>query len=257
MLSIADWTHEQIKRVGGHSLRLLTVNDDNVPVGREKSTAVLPFHYVSERRIEEAFRTLGKTAVADLLRMKLPGTTRIRSGDLGEILATEYIDERTRYAVPIRRLRWKDHREVSMRGDDVIGIYDAGNERPLRLLKAEAKSRVSLSDSTVAEARKSLDRNDGLPSQHALSYVADRLLELGKDAVADAITRAQLVAGVRQDQVEHLIFTFTGNAPHDYLVAGLRAYTQRIPQTAVGLRIKDHQAFIQDVFDDAMDKHGS
>ena len=226
MISIVNWTHEQEKRVGVHSLILLTVDGDDVPVAREKSAAVLPLHYVSERRIEEAFRTLGKTAVAELLRIKLPRTQRIRSGDLGEILATEYIDERTRYGVPIRRLRWKDHREVSMRGDDVIGIDNAGNEEPLRFLKAEAKSRVSLSGSTVLEARKSLVRDDGLPSQHALSYVADRLLELGDDAVADAITHALLVTGVQQDQVEHLIFTFTGNAPHDYLIADLRAYTQ-------------------------------
>ena len=257
MISLADWTHEQESHVGAHSLRLLTVDDDDVPIGRRQSTAVLPQHYVSERRLERAFRMLGKAAVADLLRVKLPRGKRIRSGDLGEILATEYIDERTRYVVPIKRLRWKDHREVSMRGDDVIGIYATGNDGSLRFLKAEAKSRASLSDRAVSEARESLDCNDGLPSPHALSFVADRLLELGDDVIADAIIRAQLATGVQQSQVEHLMFTFTGNVPDHYLVASLRAYEQRIPQMAVGLRITEHQAFIKEVFDEAMGKYES
>ena len=252
MLSIADWTQEQEKDVGAHSLRLLTVNDDCVAVGRQKSAAVLPLHYISEQRLSQAFRMLGKTAVADLLRVKLPSAMRIRSGDLGEILATEYIDERTRYVAPIKRLRWKDQRDMSMRGDDVIAICDTGNGAPLRFLKTEAKSRASLSSSAVTQARKSLDGDNGVPSPHALSFVAERLLDLGDDTLADAITRGQLGTGVRQDQVEHLMFTFTGNAPDRYLEAGLTAYTGRVPQMAVGLRVAAHQAFINGVFAEAL-----
>ena len=43
-------------------------------------------------RILERF---GKTAAATLIREKLPDAKSIRSGDLGEILATEYISEHT------------------------------------------------------------------------------------------------------------------------------------------------------------------
>ena len=47
----------------------------------------------------------------------------MRSGDLGEIYATEWIDSsERRLRAPIKRLRWKDHRNMAMRGDDVIGI---------------------------------------------------------------------------------------------------------------------------------------
>ena len=255
MLFLTDWTQQQEKNVNPYVLRLLTVNDDKVAAGTHKSAAVLPQHYVSEQRLSQAFRTLGKTAIADLLREKLPRTKRIRSGDLGEILATEYIGEQTGYVAPIKRLRWKDQREMPMRGEDVIGIRDAGDGTPLRFLKTEAKSRATLDRRTITEARQGLDRDNGLPSGHTLSFVAERLLELGEDALSDAITEAQLDAGIGQNQVEHLLFTFTGNAPHRYLEASLTTYTGTIPQIAVGLHVATHQEFIDNVFDEVLNAH--
>src|SRR5207245_8241596 len=50
-----------------------------------------------------------KKALA-FIRNKLPVAKKVRSGDLGEILATEYIDQCTEFRVPIKRLRWKDDR---------------------------------------------------------------------------------------------------------------------------------------------------
>lgn len=252
MLSIADWAEETEEQVSSHKLRVLTVDDGEVSVARRESARVLPEHYVSEQRLSRAFDTLGRNGVAKLLREKLPHATKIRSGDLGEILATEYIDERTSYRAPIKRLRWKDQREMPMRGDDVIGISRHDDGESLRFLKAESKSRKSLNNHTVAEARDALDRDDGLPSGHALTFVAERLLEAGDEELADAITRAQLNEGIRHGQVEHLMFAFAGNAPGRYLRSGLKGYTGSIPQIAVGLQIATHQAFIDNVFTDAL-----
>ena len=251
MLSIADWTEEQRKSVGTHSLRLLTVRDDDVDKGREKCAAVLPQHYVSERRLAQVFRILGKPGVADLLSVKLPQAKIMRSGDLGEVLATEYIREQTRYEVPINRLRWKDDRDAPIRGDDVIGIYDPGDGEPLCFLKTEAKSRASLTHNVIAQAREHLDRDNGRPSSKSLSFVAERLLEIGHESLADAITRAQRVTGMHDDRVEHMVFTFTGNAPGPYLEADLTAYSDNTQQMAIGLRVAAHQSFIHDVFEKA------
>lgn len=252
MISIAEWTQRLNRAVGPHSLTSLTVSDDDVTVACQQTAAALPLHYVSEQRISRAFEMLGKTGVAELLQEKLPGTTRMRSGDLGEILATEYIDEHTQYVAPIKRLRWKDTRDMPMRGDDVIGINDPGRGEPLRFLKTEAKSRASLSHATVTQAREGLDRDAGLPSPHTLSFVAERLLDLGEDALSDAITRTQFGTRAGRGQVEHLMFTLSGNAPTGYLEAGLAEYMDAIPQMAVGLHVPKHQAFINAVFESVM-----
>src|SRR5262245_34739563 len=77
------------------------------------------------------------------IRNKMPSAKRVRSGDFAEILATEYIDQCTEYRVPIKRLRWKDDRNTTMRGNDVIGIQRQGQR--WKVLKAECKSRAALS----------------------------------------------------------------------------------------------------------------
>ena len=253
MLSIAEWAEEKEQRVGSHTLRLLTVANDKVAIGRQKAAAILPGHYVSGERLSRAFLKLGRKTVSKLLREKLPQDKRIRSGDLGEVLATEYINEQTNYCVPIRRLRWKDSRDMSMRGDDIIGINaEDGVGTRLRFLKAESKSRMSLNNHTVTEAREGLDLDGGLPSGHSLTFIAERLFELGEEVLADAITQKQLKVGIRHSQVKHLMFAFTGNAPDSYLELGLNLYKGAVSQIAVGLRIVRHQDFIESVFKDAL-----
>jgi len=122
MLSFSDWSEEEHEEVNGHALRLLTVIEGNHETARDLTVDILPDHYTSPEHLARIFRKLGKGAVADFLRTKLPTRPSLRSGDLGEIFATEYIDERTEFSAPVKRLRWRDHREMAMRGDDVIGM---------------------------------------------------------------------------------------------------------------------------------------
>jgi len=124
---------------------------------RNLVAAVVPGHYASEEHIARALERLGKQAAADFIRKKLPTSKSMRSGDLGEIFATEFIAEKTAYDVPIKKLRWKDHRNMALRGDDVIGILLTPEGR-LQFLKAESKSRVNLSAAVLEKAREDLDK---------------------------------------------------------------------------------------------------
>jgi hypothetical protein len=93
----------------------------------------------------------GFKKAAKVIKNRLPTSKAIRSGDLGEILATEYVAQKTTYTVPIKRLRHKDDRQTSMRGDDVIGIRSAKGRR-VQVLKVEAKSRAALATAVIEEA---------------------------------------------------------------------------------------------------------
>lgn len=85
---------------------------------------------------------------------------------------------------------------MAMRGDDVIGIDQGPENGRLHFLKSESKSRVTLAAGVVAEAREGLDKDRGLPSPHALSFISERLLEAGNPELADAIDDAQLKHGI-------------------------------------------------------------
>ncbi|KAF1037016.1 MAG: hypothetical protein GAK33_03500 [Burkholderia lata] len=245
-----DWCLSVDGMVGNHFCRVMTGQAGNLAIGIQATAAIVPGHYASEEQVARALARLGKPAAAALIHGKLPTTKTIRSGDLGEIYATEWIAAQSGgFRAPIKRLRWKDHRNMAMRGDDVIGILQDANTQRLHFLKTEAKSRVTLTAKVLTEARAGLDKDGGKPSPHALSFISARLVELNNLPLADAIEDALLKHGIPSQNVRHLLFTFSGNAPDALLTAALQAYPGPITQWGVGLRVEGHADFIGAVYD--------
>jgi len=249
MIRFNDWCDLVVTDVGAHGMVVLSARPRDAHCAQDAIAAVVPVHYASEEHLAGILRRLGKAAAAEFIREKLPISKSLRSGDLGEILATEYIDEETSYVVPIKRLRWKDHREMAMRGEDVIGIEHDPATGLLRFLKSEAKSRVSLAAPVITDARAALDKDNGLPSAHALSFISERLMEAGDTVLADAIDDAQLKDGISPRDVSHLVFTLSGNDPTRVLESSLQNYGGAVPQSAVGVRVAAHVDFVRGVYE--------
>jgi len=250
MVQFNDWCDSADTPLGNHHVRVMTGRPADAATGIQVTATAVPAHYAAEERIAAALARLGKATAAQMITDLLPQTPQIRSGDLGEIYATEWIDAHSGYRAPIKRLRWKDHRNMAMRGDDVIGmILDPATQR-LRFLKTEAKSRIDLRAQTLEEARTGLDKDGGLPSSHALSFISARLMELGTDApLVDAIDEALYRHGIPPESVKHLLFTFSGNSPQALLTQALQAYPGPIGQWGIGLHVNGHAAFVGAVYD--------
>jgi hypothetical protein len=245
-----DWCTSVDETIRSHHCRVMTAQGANLQTAIQATAAIVPTHYASEEQAARALARLGKPEAAALIQGKLPTTKAIRSGDLGEIYATEWIDAHSGgYHAPIKRLRWKDHRNMAMRGDDVIGMLQDPQTQRLHFLKTEAKSRVALTAQVLTEARAALDKDGGLPSAHALSFISARLLELNQLPLADAIDDALLKHGIPPQNVRHLLFAFSGNSPDALLAASLQTYPGPITQWGVGLRVDGHAAFIGAVYD--------
>ncbi|MBH1575196.1 hypothetical protein CEE61_11990 [Stenotrophomonas maltophilia] len=250
MAQFNEWCLTVDTPVGNHVTRVMTGQAERLPTGVQATASIVPAHYASEEQVARALARLGKPAAAALIQGRLPTTKAIRSGDLGEIYATEWIDTHSGgYRAPIKRLRWKDHRNMAMRGDDVIGILQDAQTQRLLFLKTEAKSRAALTAQVLTDARIALDKDGGLPSAHALSFISARLLELGNLPLADAVDDALLKHGIPTQNVRHLLFTFSGNPPDALLTAALQAYPGAINQWGVGLRVEGHANFIGAVYD--------
>ena len=134
-------------------------------------------HYDRLERIAHDVARLGYKRAATILAAAIPNKPKARSGDLGEILATELVEEKVGLTVPVRRLRYKDGREMAMRGDDFIGAGYGADDDKLWLLKGEAKSNKGLGKTTITNGRKVLKRNNGRCTPDLLLFVANRLLE--------------------------------------------------------------------------------
>lgn len=228
--------------------------------GRDKIRADLAesirSHYDRFERIADDVKRLGYEAAGNILREAMPQTARSRSGDLGEILATELVEEEIGLRVPVRRLRYKDGRNMAMRGDDFIGAgYDAAGEK-LWLLKGEAKSNKVLTNATVTSARKVLNRDSGRCTPHSLLFVANRLLE-SDDPDDNALGRSLRdevgLKSLRAGRIHHMLFTVSGNGPHASLKQDLDAAGTNRDQYAVNVHVEDHQEFIAAMYEEAED----
>jgi hypothetical protein len=182
----------------------------------------------------------------NVIRNSLPIDKKIRSGDVGEILLTEHIEQQTDFRVPLKRLRYKDDRAVSMRGDDLLAIRT--DDSTVKVLKAEAKSRENLYESVVAEASDALMKYDGRPNPSTLAFLTRMLRMKEQHDDAEIIERLQNEQ-VHPENLTHLIFTCSGNQPRAALEAKAQSPDPRIRRTLVGFWINEHQNFIRLLFE--------
>lgn len=230
------------------------------PGGRDEIrgtlTETIRSHFERLELIADDIARLGYEVAAEILRAKLPQTPTARSGDLGEILATELVEEEIGLRVPVRRLRYKDGRNMAMRGDDFIGAGYGAHDSTLWLLKGEAKSNRVLGKSTVTAAREVLNRDHGRCTPDSLLFVASRLLESNVAAdqeLGRAIRDEVGLKALRPSRIDHMLFTVSGNGAHASLKRDLDATGTNRDQYVVNLHIADHQEFIAKIFTEVED----
>lgn len=248
MTKYMEWCAQSAPLLQKHSLQLLTADPGRHGHAVSVVAKVIPDHYVAPQRVADLLTRLGRGAVAAYVAEKLPTGKSIKSGDLGEVLCSTYVYENTTFKLSVKRLRRKDHRNMAMRGEDLLAFeLQAGT--PLKVLKAESKSRATMSSAVLKGARESLSAFGELPSPHAMSFVADMLNDEGDKPLRDAIDDAQLKTGLKQSQVTHMLFSLSGNDATTLLTNNLTSYGGPVAQLYVGVRVADHQKFIGDVFD--------
>ena len=190
-------------------------------------------HYDRLERIADDVDRLGYKAAAKILSEAMPQTPRGRSGDLGEILATELVEEETGLCVLGHPLRYKDGPNTAMRGDDFIGAGYDGKGEKLWLFKGEAKSNKGLGKATVTSTRKVLNRDSGRCTPGSLLFVANCLLE-SNDPDDNALGRSLRddvgLQSLRADRIDHMLFTVSGNGPHASLKQDLDATGASCPK---------------------------
>lgn len=247
MANFKAWCEFKYWTVDGHDLHEVTADPSKRKTAIASVASSVPGAYVAHTRLAQILRLLGKKNAAAYLTDKLPASKTLRSGDLGEVLCSSFVVEQTEYNLGIWRLRWKDTETMSMRGEDVLGFALTPTNK-LRVLKAESKSRKSMTSAVIGEAREALNANGGLPSPHAMAFVADRLDELGESSLSMAIIKATLKSKLRPNQVKHLLFSFSESDPSQLLVNSLGAYAGPYEQLYVRLQVPQHQNFIASVF---------
>ena len=249
MTRFAEWCTEVVVGCSApHSHAMLTADASKFDAAVAIVAEVVPEHFLPPIRLADMFARLQRHEIAELIQNRLPESAQLQSGDLGEVLCTTFVREKTSFTQGIRRLQFKDHRNMSMRGDDMLGFNLNPVTGKLTVLKAESKSSATMPAATVSKAREALSGYGELPSPHSMGFVADRLLDLADKPLRDAIDDAQLKKSLKPTDVTHMLFAFTGNDTTTLLQTSLSGYAGAATQHYVGLRIPEHQKFIKAVF---------
>jgi hypothetical protein len=246
-----DWCDLEERAEGRKRLWALTERADGRAAISDRLAELVRMHYDTQERIADDIEALGYRGAAAILRTLLPQTRRARAGDLGEILAAQLTEERFDFQVPVRRMRYKDGREVPMRGDDFIGVAFA-EDGGLWLLKGEAKSRLRLDRTTVAQAREALVKDGGRCTPHALLFVANRLIESDDEdeqALGRLVRNEVALSAVPRGRVDHALFTMSGNGPIRALEDDFGTAEDRRGHEIVNLHIEDYDAFLSDTYE--------
>lgn len=212
-------------------------------------------HYDKLEQIADDVERLGFPGASAILKERMPRTPRVRSGEMGEIIATEFIEFHTGFRIPVRRLRYKDGREMALRGDDFLGV-DEDEEERLLFLKGESKSGQAVSNAVVTDARERLSADDGRPTPISQLFVADRLLEAADEddqALGRKIRDEVALRNVPARRITHGLFALSGNTPNAVLEADLDAADGEHSHISVGFHVDGHQDFIAEIYEEAAD----
>ncbi|MBV9268039.1 MAG: DUF1837 domain-containing protein [Acidobacteriaceae bacterium] len=213
------------------------------PLGLKTLEGLLANHFVGEQTILKAG---GFRKAAQIVANSLPSAKKTQSGDLGELLATEYVNSETLFVVPIHKLRWKSDRQMAMHGNDVIGV-DA-SVTPARVLKCECKSRARFSDDVAQEAAEGLDKHDGRPNPSTLAFITKRLYEENRDSEAKIFQDLQCAGTIAARNLTHMIFALSGNDPAKHLAEAPKSKHRGIKRENAAIVISDHSDFITAVY---------
>jgi hypothetical protein len=212
-------------------------------IGLKSLEKLLADHFVGEVTIVKAG---GYTKAAQIITNSLPNNKKTRSGDLGELLATEYINSETPYSVPIRKLRWKSDREMPMHGNDVVAVNT--KVKPVQVLKCESKSRANFGKTSVEDAAKSLDLHEGRPNPSTLAFITKRLYEENRDSEAKIFQDLQSGGAIAAKNTKHMIFALAGNDPSTHLADTPKSKHKGIKRESTAIIVNDHGAFIASVY---------
>ena len=221
------------------------VRTETIRAARE----VLVDHYVGW---ETVLRAGGFGKAAEVIKNSLPRMKRIQSGDLGEILAVEFLHAETHYRVPILKLRYKSDRDTPLHGNDVIAL-DVTGKRPT-VLKGECKSRAGFYPAHLMDAVAPLDAHGCCPNPSTLSFITKRLYEKGIDNLANLFRDFQSTKKLKLRDVEHLVFVLCQNNPAATLTVTPPPAKKIRRRWSVGTIITNHAEFVSSVFNSA---HGT
>lgn len=207
-------------------------------------------HHNDPREFRRNLEALGYPEAARVIDRR-PRDPNVRKGNLGEILASEYLRQCAHYQIPVYRLRYSIQ-DSPMPGEDILAFrFGAPDGSGRELLVGESKVRDRYASNVVIEAHNQLVNYEHRPRPKSFLLIVHALREQGQDEESDRVLRFLDKFAPHQPTRRNLIFLVTGNEPRDPFgcIQALGSGNVIENLTAVNVHISDLENFVNALFD--------
>jgi len=203
-------------------------------------------HHVHPAAVAGALARRGFQAASEFLAARLPVDGRTRMGNFGEVLASEHLRQRYGYDMPVFKLRFMEHANMPMRGEDVVAFRLRDGRVIVGLCVGEAKTSQAFRSAEVVDAHRRLGTAYH-PHPVSLAMISNILHDAG-NALGDQVDQVLETLGTRSFPRDNWIFIITGNRPEDpFSVLQKEEVVENL--FCVNLYLEDLAALVQDLFD--------
>jgi hypothetical protein len=170
-------------------------------------------HHVAPEAVAGVLERRGYAKANEFLTRRLPADARTRTGNFGEVLASEHLRQRYGYEMPVFKLRYCEHPNMPMRGEDLVAFRLDDHRTVIGLCVGEAKTAQAFSAQEVRDAHERL-RVAYHPHPVSLCMISNLLHDRG-DPLAEQIDAILERLSSESFPRENWIFIVTGNRPRD------------------------------------------
>ena len=148
-------SEESIHTDEGKEIKVFHLNIQDNPEIFEEWAKQFRRNYCSDDMLQHMKSAMGRSASEYLLENKLPSKSSTKSGDFGEILASDYLQYFKNYFVPRTRFNSRINKDMPTPGTDALGYsFDPHNPDKAEVIVIEVKS--SASEKCDEKAKKKL-----------------------------------------------------------------------------------------------------
>ena len=204
-------------------------------------------HHIAPQAVSGALRRRGFNEAAAYLASRLPADDRTRTGNFGEVLASEHLRQCHGYEMPVFKLRFMDNPRMPMRGEDVIAFRLDDRRTIVALCVGESKASKVFDSREVEDAHERL-KQAYRPHPVSLAMISNILHDKG-DSLAEQVDAILEELSKRPVRRENWIFIFTASRPRDPFapIQGLADVVENL--TCVDLQIEGMDSLITELFE--------
>jgi hypothetical protein len=205
-------------------------------------------HHINRCRISSVLQDLGHAGAAQFFSSELPRSERTRKGNFGEVVASDYLVQRQGYSMPVLKLRFRDHANLPMRGEDIVAFRLNANRQIDAVIVGEAKCLVRYEGRTIEDAHARLS-SAFHPRPLTMSMLSEILYERGDDELASEIDRVSHTLARSSFRREHWLFLINERQP-ETVFSTLDDFDEVLPDLhCVGVILADLTSFVNGLFD--------